>query len=137
MTIGRHWEPMGEGWPVTLPGMDPVDSRDLVTALVITKRLGLARTQRVHELVARRTDPMPGHVWAQPRVYLWHWPEVRDWAATQDLDVFEPGTRVPAAAAAARLEVPASQLQTDVDGLVLWESAEQVWIDSTMNVHRD
>lgn len=126
------------GWQVALPGMPPVvDSADLVTALVICKRLGLARPQRVHELVARKSDPMPGHVWAQPRVYLWFWPEVRGWAAEQDLDVVEPSMRVPAQIAVERLGLPRSAVSADEAGLVSWGAAEQAWIDSLMNVHRD
>lgn len=114
-----------------------VDSADLVTALVISKRLGLARTQRVHELVARQSDPMPGHVWAQPRVYLWYWPEVRDWAEAQDLQLVEPGMSVAVDTVVQRLGVAASDLPIDESGLVPWSVAEQIWIESTMNVHRD
>jgi len=115
-----------------------LDLRDLVTALVVCKRLGLARTQRVHQLVARRTDPRPAHVWAQPRVHLWHWPDVRDWAIGQDgLVVLEPGQRASAAQITERLGLDVSVPPgPGADGMWDWGVAEQAWIDSLMNVHR-
>lgn len=118
-----------------------IDSRDLVTALVICKRLGLVRTQRVHELVARKSDPMPGHIWAQPRVHLWYWPDVRTWAANQDaMVVLEPGVETNSVRIEERLGVDTSGLPAGrtVGGETVWDwgVAEQVWIDSLMNVHR-
>ncbi len=127
-------------WAVALPGMDPVvDSRDLVTALVICARLGLARTQRVHQLVDRKSDPMPAHVWAQPRVHLWYWPDVRAWAARQDgLVVLEPGRAATGTQIADRLDLdPEALPDPRPDGTWDWEIAEQAWIDAMMNVHRD
>lgn len=82
---------------------------------------------------------MPAHVWAQPRVHLWYWPDVKAWAKDQDgIELLEPG--MPATASQIEDRLP---LADDVlpaprpDGTWDWGVAEQVWIDSLMNVHRD
>ncbi len=121
-------------------GMAPsTDYSNLVTALVLSKRLGLTRTQRVHQLVARQADPMPGHVWAQPRVHLWHWPDVRAWAHRQSgLEVLEPGHPATREQVRHRLGMEPDLLgPADEKGTWDWGIAEEAWIRSTMNVHQD
>lgn len=119
-----------------------VDTSDLVTAKTICIRLGLTRPQRVHQLVSRQSDPMPGHVLAQPRVHLWRWSQVREWAAGQGrYEIAEPGEWVAGELIADRLSLDLNHVEvatrSATDGQVEWSwgDAEQAWIDRQMNVH--
>lgn len=117
--------------------MPTVRTDDLVSAKVITVRLGLSRTQRVHELVRRLSDPMPSHVVAQPRIHLWLWSEIAPWARRQGYVVVEPGMWVEAETIRDRLDLdPVGKPQADGDGeLWSWSDAEAEWVDRQMNVH--
>ncbi len=119
-----------------------VDTSDLVTAKTISVRLGLSWPSRVHELVERQTEPMPCHVLAQPRVHLWRWSEVREWAADQDrYKIAEPGEWVTRQLILVRLDVDVDDVDVTSrpgpDGRVEWSwaDAERVWIARQMNVH--
>lgn len=121
-----------------------VDTTDLVTAKTIAVRLGLSWPSRVRELVERQSSPMPAHVVAQPRVHLWRWSEVREWAVAEGgYIIAEPGEWVPRALVVDRLHVDVDQSsvasRASDDGGVVWSwtDAERVWVDRQMNVHRD
>lgn len=119
-----------------------VDTGDLVSAKTISVRLGLSWPSRVHELVERQSDPMPGHVVAQPRIHLWLWSQIRGWAAdNHGYHVVEPGDWVDGSLIQSRLglnpeDIDAGQ-RIQADGQVewAWGDAEQAWISEQMNVH--
>ena len=52
---------------------------DLVTATDIAERLGVKRAQVVHDWRRRHTD-FPEPLVTRPRVLLWAWKDVKEWA---------------------------------------------------------
>ncbi len=74
-------------WRSSVRGMGRrVDVDDLVTAVQIAERLGLAYAETVYNWINRYPD-FPSPVWTDGRSRLWLWPEVAAWArATGRLD---------------------------------------------------
>lgn len=116
-----------------------LDVDELVTAGVIVNRMGLARIQRVHEMMRLQT-PMPRPVYVGPRILLWHWPEVSAWAAASNRPALDPDDWVPAGLIGERLGLSDEDLREltgaarrDVNGRseFRWFDAEMLWIERT------
>lgn len=112
-----------------------VDVDDLVTAGVVVVRMGLSRSQRVHQLM-RATPPMPDPVYVGPKTLLWAWSDVSAWAAETGRSALEPDDLVTREIVVARLGFdPADRSDVEpgtiVDGETRWPwgRAERVWID--------
>lgn len=131
-----------------------VDLDDVVSAGVITARLGWARIQKVHE--ARRHLAFPDPAKTISRTSLWLWPEVEQWAIFEGWQrwpadradkrvMVVPGDIVPGTFIAQRLPIDANQagwiedlepVRTD-GGLgpsYRWADAEELWHEYALSL---